>query len=272
MKRLLVLLLAFALCFVLVSCGEAGESEAEQEGLSDEVYSETEYDFGLEMTDDFNLSGVLEKCEYVSLAEREDEFKTMLETGLSESGLDNYKVDDASLKELLEHAIEELKADGNEVTDEMVNAYNNMVFASANDGASDDDWDRAIIQIEIIPYVEDYDEESASSESPEDGKFQHVLDYVGRTYHDPEEPDCEKICADLQSLMGIKVDPSKLKEALAKAVDITEKEDRISELTQEITVEGDGFTDTAHIEVSAYIDDEVLHVWVEGAGRTRVYE
>jgi hypothetical protein len=72
--------------------------------------------------------------------------------------------------------------------------------------------------------------------------------------------------------MGIKVDPSKLKEALAKAVDITEKEDKISELTQEITVEGDGFTDTAHIEVSAYIDDEVLHVWVEGAGRTRVYE
>ena len=276
MKKIMAVILSLALCFAFVSCGENKAGDAEQnEQETDDLYADSDYDFGLEMTDEFSLSSVLKKCEYTDLIEREDEFKELLRKGLSDSGLSEFEVEDVSLKEELDHAMTELQADGNPVSDDLIEAYRNIVFVSARESISEDDWDGAAIQIGIMPSSEDIEE----AEEPDDvaaallnGKYMHAAEYTGRTYHDPEAADCKKICEEIQNLTGIKADPEKLKEAFSEAIETARTEDKIADLTQEITVEGDGYTDNAYVTVSAYVDEEELSFGIESCGRSRIYE
>jgi hypothetical protein len=110
------------------------------------------------------------------------------------------------------------------------------------------------------------------SEVLSSSKYEHAADYTGRNYHDLESADCNKICSDIKKLTGIKADPEKLKEAFSEAIEIARSEDKIADLTQKITVEGDGYTENAYITVSAYVDEEELSFGIESCGRTRVYE
>ena len=276
MKKIIAIILSFALCFAFVSCGENKAGDAEQnEQETDDLYADSDYDFGLEMTDEFSLSSVLKKCECTDLIEREDEFKELLRKGLSDSGLSEFEVEDVSLKEELDHAMTELQADGNPVSDDLIDAYRNIVFVSARESISEDDWDGAAIQIGIMPSSEDIEE----AEEPDDvaaallnGKYMHAAEYTGRTYHDPEAADCKKICEEIQNLTGIKAEPEKLKEAFSEAIETARTEDKIADLTQEITVEGDGYTDNAYVTVSAYVDEEELSFGIESCGRSRIYE
>lgn len=280
MKKFIAILLAVAMCFAFVSCGDSKEADIEQneqedDGLSEELYSSLDYDFGIELTDEFSLSEALEKCEYKNLVEREDEFKKMLSKGLSDSGLGEFEVEDVSLKEELDHALAELQADGNSVSEDLIDVYRNIVFATASESTSDDDWDGAMIQIGIMPSVEDLGEAEEAEDIKEalsSGKYEHAAEYTGRNYHDLDAADCDKICSDLRKLTGIKADPDKLKEAFSEAIDIARSEDKIADLTQKITVEGDGYTENAYITVSAYVDEEELSFGIESCGRTRVYE
>ncbi len=280
MKKIMAVILSLALCFAFLSCGEnkagdAEENEQDNEELSDELYANSDYDFGIELTDEFSLSGFLKKCEYTDLIEREDEFKEILRKGLSDSGLRDFEVEDVSVKEELDHAMTELQADGNPVSDDLIEAYSNIVFASAMESTSEDDWDGAAIQIGIMPSDDGLDETEDPDELAAallDGKFMHAAEYTGRTYHDPEAADCKKICEDIQNLTGIKTDPEKLQEAFKEAIETAGKEDKIVDMTQKITVEGDGYTDNAYVTVSSYVDEGELSFGVESCGRSRVYE
>ena len=283
MKKIIAIILSFALCFAFVSCGETektAETDTEEaaqseEGLSDEIYAAEEFDFGLTLTDEHNLSEVFEKCEYADLIEREMEFKEILSNGLTESGLDDFEVDNTSLKEQIDHAITELKADGNPVDEEMIKAYKNNVFASANEQVGEDDRDGAMLEIGITSTGEDFDEADEEDVIPEavsEGKFQHCIIYVGSTYHDRESANCDKICSDLERLMGVRVNPSKHKESFDRAIELAESTDKIAELNQDVTVHGDGYEDIVYFYVSAYFDNEVLSFGIEGCERYRIYE
>ena len=280
MKKIMAVILSLALCFAFVSCGDNKEADIEQneqedDELSEELYSSLDYDFGLELTDEFSLSEALKKCEYKNLVEREDEFKNMLRKGLSDSGLSEFEVEDVSLREELDHALTELQADGNSVSEDLIEMYRNIVFASASESVSEDDWDGAMIQIGIMPTIEGMDEDGEAEDLSEvlsSSKYEHAADYTGRNYHDLESADCNKICSDIKKLTGIKADPEKLKEAFSETIEIARSEDKIADLTQKITVEGDGYTENAYITVSAYVDEEELSFGIESCGRTRVYE
>ena len=311
MKKTLILLLILSMTFCFAACGGSGNAEEEAgadieedaeavieeaaeeaannaegdaaaaiDAIQDEtgiLFSGGDFDFGLDLLQDFSLMPAFEKREYKDLLESEDEFRAILKEGLSDGSLGTFRYNDSlSLKSELEYAINAAEEAGQPLPEEVIEEYRNMVFTTGSAETENEFANGGTVQIGIIKAPDEIEDGDAEeTEVLFQGKFQHYAEYTGGDHDDIEGIDYEALSDGLKKTMGIVTDPEKLKAGFAEAFSEAALSDEMPSgviLSQEIVKKGDGWTEKAVISVSAFLLEDSNNFRLEMASRTRVYD
>ena len=244
-NRLLAIIMIFALCFTVCSCGGSDEPK-ELVWDNDGESLIAEYDFDMEMSGEGTMMGVLDKLDYSKLSKEKKTLQTKTEECIEKADLGNYDLyaDFEKMEESQEEAIEY----GYDMGD--------ILYVA---GTEDEDMELGVLEV-------------AAYQNPMESKYYQYAIYNTKTYYGAEGTDCDEIAELLQDTFGITLDPEKLEEAAkileekALNAEIEEEEEDTEDAEEEDLEEADLEEDAEEVEPEEGDEENVLESDEEGEG------
>ncbi len=245
-KKLLALLLALSMCLCFAGCGSSDDTASDDTSSdttaeqADETIdtsddtpttitpnpitddeSEQSYDLGLSISKSFGMSPTLKKVSYDDLSSIGSKLESMLESGLSKSGITDFTIS------------------FNDYEDDDSDGIDQLAYVAAFE---DDDMDKATIEM------------GAYHSTTDDNYYQYNA-YTSETL-DSSTASVKSIVSEIKSAYGITLSESKVAAALKEAWEKSEESEDYFSLYEQAELAGDGYTDYVTASVDVGYDEE----------------
>ena len=188
--------------------------------ITDDEYEQS-YDLGLSISKSFGMSATLKKVSYDDLSSIGSKLESMLESGLSKSGLSDFTIS------------------FNEYEDDDSDGIDQLAYVAAFE---DDDMEKATIEM------------GAYHSTTDDNYYQYNA-YTSETL-DSSTASVKSIISEIKSAYGITLFESKVAAALKEAWAQSEESEDYFSLYEQAEFDGDGYTDYVTASVDVGYDEE----------------
>lgn len=188
--------------------------------ITDDEYEQS-YDLGLSISKSFGMSATLKKVSYDDLSSIGSKLESMLESGLSKSGLSDFTIS------------------FNEYEDDDADGIDQLAYVAAFE---DDDMEKATIEM------------GAYHSTTDDNYYQYNA-YTSETL-DSSSASVKSIISEIKSAYGITISESKVAAALKEAWAQSEESEDYFSLYEQAEFDGDGYTDYVTASVDVGYDEE----------------
>jgi hypothetical protein len=245
-KKLLALLLALTMCLCFASCGGSDDATSDDTSsdtateqtdetidtsddtpttitpnpISDDE-SEASYDIGLSVKKSFGMSATLKKVSYDDLSSIGSKLESMLESGLSKSGITDFTIS------------------FNDYEDDDSDGIDQLAYVAAFE---DDDMEKATVEM-------------GAYHSTTDGNYYQYNAYTSETL-DSSTASVKSILSEIKSAYGVSLSESKVAAALKEAWTQAESNEDYYSLYEQAEFAGDGYTDYVTASVDVGYDEE----------------